>query len=670
MGYLVEKYNEAYFLRKDADGNVLPYGVEGIESFDKGDLRHHDLEILSRINFEAANVLEFGFGRGESIKYIWEQKAHSYIGVDFSEAACNIARDFLAKFSIVGPEIRCADALDFARNYAAEIIKNNAQKIDVLVMLDFVEHIPRAELVELLQTLRPVLADKAVVVVNTPDFACDNDVIADGLNQECADSSDFIPETQGMHCNRYTLNSLRYFFKKLGFSAISRGHYFTLAAATENVWNGEFSYRKHWDDARIRGVPLRGGWLPESFEIAYQLKEQAKLHHFNDGNLQGIRLYVVSSYLEYYNGGYYDKFLTDFLAKYDLSGKVIFDLGAFVGINSMQFARLVGAEGIVCAFEPNPFNADRLALNISENPELSDRIRVFPLALSNEAGSFKFKAHRNVDDGISSASYLDGAHTTMADSQLSQLGFTNIEVNATTIDEFVQHTKLIPSCIKIDIEGAEHLALAGATQTLIQHHPVLLIELHSIFCVIATLKVITPLGYVAELLHIEPDGRCFIGAVVAKGKSTSWSDDSQSGISDLLSLEMKALELIATKSKLVAVSQAAELLGDENRRIATQNQQLINDRQTLDSEIQDLSGQVQRSNNDIQQLSSENLRLAEEIQQRSLELQQANQAVSQLQTVNASLAASLYRYQMFPVIRVARKILSYLPFLANYLKRR
>ncbi|MBY0577994.1 MAG: FkbM family methyltransferase [Burkholderiales bacterium] len=633
MGYLVDKYNEAYFLRKDLDGNILPYGVEGIESFIKGDLREHDLEILSRINFSGANVLEFGFGRGETIKYIWEQGASNYTGVDFSEAACSIAKGFLEKFAIVGPKIICSDAIEFARKFSAETNEAKGPSIDVLVMLDFVEHIPRAELIEVLKILRPILSVNAVIVVNTPDFPFDNDVITEGLNEKCMDSSDFIEETKGMHCNRYTLNSLRHFFSNLGYLPISRGHYFGMPKGDESIWHGKYSYRKRWDDARARGIPLRGSWLPEKFEIAYKLNKEVELHRFKNGNLAGISLYVVPTYLEYYDNGNYDQFLINFMSKYQLAGKIIFDLGAFVGVNSMQFARQVTAEGMVCSFEPNPFNADRLALNISENPELSDRIKIYPFALSNERGNTKFKVHSNVDDGLSSASYIEGAHTTLSEQQLSQLGFTDVDVSMVTLDEFVQYTNLIPACLKIDIEGAEHLALAGATQTLIQHHPVLLIELHSIFCAVATLKTIIPLGYGAELLHVEPDGRCFIGAEFVNSQIKSISNLHSLPASNIV-MEMKILESEAIKAKLEAATKAKRSLTNELDQQRKQNEQL------------DLELDQQRKQNEQLDL---------ELDQQRKQNEQLDLELDQQRKQNQILTTSLNRYQTFPMIRLMRK---------------
>lgn len=655
MGYLVEKYNKAYFLRKDIEGNPLPYGVEGIENFLKGELREHDQDILSRVQFSGANVLEFGFGRGETIKYIWEQGAGSYIGVDFSEAACDIAEEFLQKFSIVGPKIVCSDAVRFIRKFAHDSSLNKYPAIDVVVMLDFVEHIPRSELKEVLKTLKPLLSPKAVVVINTPDFPFDNDVIAEGLNEKGKDSSDFVEETKGMHCNRYTLNSLKTFFSGLGYQPISRGHYFVLPTGNETVWSGDQCYRTCWNAAITRGIPLLGSWIVENFELAYEVSEKAKLYQFREGNLNGMSLYVVPSYLEYYSDGDYDSFLIKFVAKYNLVGKTIFDLGAFVGVNSMQFARLVGSEGTVCAFEPNPYNLDRLKLNISENAELSDSIKIFPFAVSNEKGNAKFNMHRNIDKGFSSASYLQGAYTTMSEQQLSELDFTDVSVEIVALDEFVHNSNFIPACIKIDVEGAEHLVLMGAINTLKQYHPILLIELHSILCAVASVKILIPLGYKIELLHLEPDGRCFVGATFVESETQLITDSLQVQQNDILT-ELEKLDLVTTKAKLHTKTQAYQ-------RLIAELNQMRSLCDNLNSQLEDHSLIIQNQNLQLEQQAvfNNNLSLQQEQQCSDINILQTlnknlNLELEQLRATNETLSKSLLRYQMFPLIRMLRKL--------------
>ena len=512
MGYMIEKYTEQYYLRESENGENLPYGVEGVEAFREGKLREHDKEILDHLNFRGAHVLEFGFGRGESIKYAWEREAKSYVGVDFSQAAYQIANGFLAQYNIKGPKIYCSDALNFLHSFSSKRVKENEPLIDIVMMMDFIEHVPRIEISDLLDLLRPCLSDNAIVVINTPDFLIDNDVILDGLDEAGRDSSDLFAETQGMHCNRYTLNSLKIFFSERGYQAISRGHYFVPAIPDEDDLNVEISYRQRWESAKKRGCRLIGDWPRENFEAVYPVEEKPVLKTFTKGNLKDISIYIIKSYEFVYGSGNYDEVLIKYLSQFDLKGKTVFDIGAFVGVNTMLFARMVGSKGSVHSFEPNPFNRDRLLFNLSENPGLDDRVLVYPIAISDKNSRKIFKIHRNVDAGISSASYLEGAHTTLSESELLGFGFIDISVEACTIDKFVESQASKPDCIKIDIEGAEHFALTGATRTILTHQPILLIELHSIFCAISVINILTELRYKTEILSVEEDGRCMIGA--------------------------------------------------------------------------------------------------------------------------------------------------------------
>ncbi|AMO37800.1 hypothetical protein AC731_013155 [Thauera humireducens] len=484
------------------------------------------------------------------------------------------------------------------------------------MMLDFIEHVPRAELVEILTALRPCMSASAVVVVNTPDFFVDNDVVTEGLNELGRDSSDFVAETQGMHCNRYTLDSLRQFFAGLGYLAVSRGHYFVLATTPQNNWLGELSYRQLWNEARDRGCRLAGAWPRESFEVPYPVAETPELKTFGEGNLSGVSLYVTKSYEEYYRNGNYDDFLSEYLTRFDLSGQTVFDIGAFVGANTLQFSRMVGEGGLVCSFEPNPFNRDRLRLNLSENPHLDERVRVFPFAVSDQEGQINFRLHRNVDAGISSASYIDGAHTTMTDVELSNFGFTDVSVDVCTIDEFVERTAFSPKCIKLDIEGAEHLALFGAAKTLATHRPILLIELHSTFCAATVINTLAKFGYTSEVLFVEPDGRCFIGS----NSAAPIDAKPETGV-----LQLKFDTLRAEMAHIRRKSEA------DAARLSASTQ-----------ECSSLKLELAGANDRVREL---------EVQQ--LDLQRR---FNEQQVILASVQANLLRYQLFPIIRLARKI--------------
>ena len=84
-----------------------------------------------------------------------------------------------------------------------------------------------------------------------------------------------------------------------------------------------------------------------------------------------------------------------------------------------------------------------------------------------------------VSDRVGTISLHLGSTNAMAGITVTEEhGTTSIDVETVTLDSFAaEHPP--PDCIKVDIEGAEGLALAGATDLLsTDHPPVLLIEFH------------------------------------------------------------------------------------------------------------------------------------------------------------------------------------------------
>ena len=220
MGYLREKYNRQYFLKQDAGGKSTRVGVAGIEEFHGGSLRRADKDILSRIDLTGKHVLDIGCGRGEVLKFAQEHGAVQVTGVDFSEDAIALAGAFLREHG-VRAELYCEDALAFVKKYAAQVTKAQSAPLDVVLLFDSVEHIPRSELTELLTALKHALSARAILGINTPHFGADNDVLREGVKVLARDGSDDHEETRGMHCNRYTRRSLKRYMWKLGFVPIS-----------------------------------------------------------------------------------------------------------------------------------------------------------------------------------------------------------------------------------------------------------------------------------------------------------------------------------------------------------------------------------------------------------------------------------------------------------------
>ena len=120
------------------------------------------------------------------------------------------------------------------------------------------------------------------------------------------------------------------------------------------------------------------------------------------------------------------------------------DIGAHIGYYTMLFSKLVGKNGQVFAFEPEPENFQLLA----ENTGKYRNVKIFKKAISDKSGPLWF--------------YRSEGKT--ACHSLLPADFRNekIEVQAATLDQFLlENNSPKIDLIKLDIEGAEPYAVAG-----------------------------------------------------------------------------------------------------------------------------------------------------------------------------------------------------------------
>jgi FkbM family methyltransferase len=211
--------------------------------------------------------------------------------------------------------------------------------------------------------------------------------------------------------------------------------------------------------------------------------------------------------------GKIDDYLFDYVKTAEPEGKVLFDVGAYVGYVTLGFAKLVGAEGKVLAFEPNSGNRAWLESQWNKNTSVQDRIRIVPVALSDRNGEEEFVYSDSVFDGRASGSFLESA-STFAPREVYELeqGFKRCLVKTQTLDDFAEKEKIWPDIIKIDVEGAEASVIKGAARTIDSRKPLILVELHSIKNAWEVTAMLSEHGYRTSLLKQEADGRCFVAA--------------------------------------------------------------------------------------------------------------------------------------------------------------
>jgi len=160
--------------------------------------------------------------------------------------------------------------------------------------------------------------------------------------------------------------------------------------------------------------------------------------------------------------------------KYIKPGMVIFDVGSNVGLYTLLFSFLTGKAGKIFSFEPVPRNIHFLKKHIELN-KLNNTI-VIEKAVSDVITKLKFSLSSNPTMG-----------------HLSEEG--EIEVETITLDEFIKQGNPLPDIIKMDIEGAEHSALIGATELLKNKKPVIFLATHSSELKAKCLKLMAEFGY-------------------------------------------------------------------------------------------------------------------------------------------------------------------------------
>lgn len=478
--------------------------------------KYTDLDILERIEYSGKKVLEFSFGRGEAAKYAVEHGAESYEGVDFSPAALEIAKNYLNLHQINQPKLYCSDALDFIQHHEF------AHQVDIVLMFDFVEHVPRRKLEKILTHLLPALSQTGIIVINTPVFRVDNDEIAEGENPallvDTIDTSNLVEETKGIRCNHYTVPSLQRFMDASGYCPITQFHFFVKKEFMPTEY-GYKAYRSRWDWAYSAGCAVKGCYRDDRLEYAYNTILPT-FRHFDKGDLKDISLLMVDEYAKLYEEGFHDKELKSYLQTRHFTNPIVFDVGGFIGMSSLMFSKFFGQASRIVCFEPNPWNRDRIFVNLSHNPTLSRNIECYDLALGEKEEDMDMLCSDQIDSGYSSTSQMmDGDGTNNSHDVLYQLGFHNEIVTATTLDSFVQTTGIVPDIIKIDIEGAEAFLLLGGMKTLTKYKPELFIELHSIIAATKCIQILDTLGYGIRILSRESDGRIMITCEAAGDES-------------------------------------------------------------------------------------------------------------------------------------------------------
>jgi FkbM family methyltransferase len=141
-------------------------------------------------------------------------------------------------------------------------------------------------------------------------------------------------------------------------------------------------------------------------------------------------------------------------------GATVLDCGAHAGELSMLFAKTVGPQGRVIAFDPFPQNSLQVKAQalLNGTPWLE--------AVEAGVGAGKATIPTELELQMTTGSTAPSPTRSMFPLQIIPL------------DDYIDSA---PSFIKIDVEGAEAQCLAGAQQVLRRHRPYLYVEVHPLF---------------------------------------------------------------------------------------------------------------------------------------------------------------------------------------------
>ena len=162
--------------------------------------------------------------------------------------------------------------------------------------------------------------------------------------------------------------------------------------------------------------------------------------------------------------GQYEPYESKLLIKNIKEGDIVIDVGANIGYYTLLFAKKVGENGKVYAFEPDPVSFAILEKNIKDNKFRN--VEAFNIALSDKRESLPlFISSENLGD-----------HRLYDDHKIKRKKTT---VKTNTLDVFFtgkEFEKNKVSLIKIDTQGYESFVIKGAQELIKNQKPTLFFE--------------------------------------------------------------------------------------------------------------------------------------------------------------------------------------------------
>jgi FkbM family methyltransferase len=199
-------------------------------------------------------------------------------------------------------------------------------------------------------------------------------------------------------------------------------------------------------------------WIGRLLRLPLRLIPPQTVMPVLQGPLRGRKWIVGSGNHGYWLGSYEMEKCIRFGSSIPPGG-IVFDLGGNVGYYTLLSAVRSGPRGRVFVFEPLPRNLEFLKRHLALNR--IGNVTVVEAAVADHGGTVRFEEDPSTSRG-----------------RIGEGGA--LEVQSIALDDWIDRGKLpTPDLLKIDIEGAEFLALKGARKMIARAHPPIFLSTHS-----------------------------------------------------------------------------------------------------------------------------------------------------------------------------------------------
>ena len=180
--------------------------------------------------------------------------------------------------------------------------------------------------------------------------------------------------------------------------------------------------------------------------------------------------------------------LTKYFIKNIIPDDIFFDVGANFGFYTVLAHAILGDDPArriaqIHAFEPTPPIFKVLSKNVGRKNVVLNN---FALGIINGEADFVF---------FDSIKEFNGLSANMNEEEFKIVGHTVKKVLVRTLDDYCEKEEVVPTIMKIDVEGSEGEVLRGGLSIIARNHPIIVMEIHTTEKHRAAAKILMDMGY-------------------------------------------------------------------------------------------------------------------------------------------------------------------------------